>query len=460
MRVRVAGLAVAVLCVAAAAAVPPLMWPTPGGAVSGNRVQPHGRGTFPAYQSLRARTGKPINWMIAAPLAAGEPARLIAVRSDAALMAFAADRPGLRMIFQFPEAVSPDAAPAAPVVNRAGDRAVAATALDGSLTVVWGGQETRVPLSVTLSPLAHLMAADVNGDGLQELLALSREGELLLIGGLPDHGRVVARLAVHALPDARIAVADLDGDERPEAVLLTGPTGRYAHGLLGDAVEAEAITVVELGEGTLREKARFVLPADAVFEDLGPVLADLDGDGRPEVLVVRSAATQGGGVLALAWRGGRLEPFAEGPTFGRPGRWVHLLGVADLEGNGRPHIVLQWAPHVGGTLQSLEVLPPRLVPRAERPGLGSHAIGSRNLEQVAMADLNGDNRPQIIGPDRQRQRLLAVEWLGGGLLERWSYGLGGPIASNLVVADLAGGGLLDLAVADAKGNLHVLLSRR
>jgi hypothetical protein len=34
------------------------------------------------------------------------------------------------------------------------------------------------------------------------------------------------------------------------------------------------------------------------------------------------------------------------------------------------------------------------------------------------------------------------------------------VASNLAVADLAGGGLLDLAVADAGGNLHVLLSRR
>ena len=53
-----------------------------------------------------------------------------------------------------------------------------------------------------------------------------------------------------------------------------------------------------------------------------------------------------------------------------------------------------------------------------------------------------------------------MEWLSGSLLERWGYDLGGPISSNLVVADLAGGGLLDLAVADAAGNLHVLLSRR
>lgn len=452
---------VAALCIAAAggAGQTPL-WPVPAGTAGGNRVQAHGRGTFPAFQTLRARTGKPITWMVAAPLAAGEPARLVASRADATLVGFAVDRGALRVLFEVAEGASPDASPALPVVSRGGERAAVATALDGSLTVVWAGREARVPLAVTLSPLAHLVPVDVDGDGVEELLALSREGELLLIGGLPEHSRVMARLAVHATPDARIVVGDLGGDGRPEAVLLTGPTDRYPHGVLGDAIESEAITVVELGAGVLREKARFTLPRDAVFEELGPILADLDGDGHPEVLAVRSTQSQGAGVLALAWRGGRLEPFAEGPTLGRFGRWTHLLGVADVEGAGRPQVVALRTPDSGGILQVFDVVPPRLVLRTERPGVSTHALGSRNLDQAAMADLDGGGRPQIVAPDKRRRRILAMEWLGGGLLERWSYELGGTIRSNLVVADLAGGGLLDLAVADAAGNLHVLLSRR
>ncbi len=159
-------------------------------------------------------------------------------------------------------------------------------------------------------------------------------------------------------------------------------------------------------------------------------------------------------------RGGRLEPFAEGPALGKFGRWIHLLGVADLEGTGRPQVVGLRTPHIGGILQVFDVVPPRLVLRTERPGLSTHALGSRNLDQAAMADLAGSGHPQIVAPDKRRRRILAMEWLGEGLLERWAYDLAAPITSNLVVADLAGGGLLDLAVADAGGNLHVLLSRR
>jgi hypothetical protein len=165
-------------------------------------------------------------------------------------------------------------------------------------------------------------------------------------------------------------------------------------------------------------------------------------------------------VAAFAWRGGRLEPFAEGPSLGRFGRWAHLLGVADVEGAGRPQVVVMRTPHTNATLQVFEVAPPRLALRTERPGGPTHAFGSRNMDQVALADMAGSGHPQIAAPDGRRRRIVAMEWLGGGLLERWGYDLGGPISSNLVVADLAGGGLLDLAVADAGGNLHALLSRR
>jgi hypothetical protein len=139
---------------------------------------------------------------------------------------------------------------------------------------------------------------------------------------------------------------------------------------------------------------------------------------------------------------------------------MHLLGVADVEGAGRPQVVGMRTPHANPVLQVFDVAPPRLALRTERPGGPTHAFGSRNMDQAALADLGGSGHPQILAPDGRRRRIVAMEWLSGSLLERWGYDLGGPISSNLVVADLAGGGLLDLAVADAAGNLHVLLSRR
>ncbi len=139
---RAARLVTAALCIGAGGAPGPTpIWPVPAGSTAGNRVQVHGRGTFPGFQVLRTRTGSPITWMVAGPLGAGEPARLIGSRADAALVAYAVDRAGLRPLFEVREGTSPDAAPAIPIVTRNGDRAVVAAALDGSLTVVWDGRD-------------------------------------------------------------------------------------------------------------------------------------------------------------------------------------------------------------------------------------------------------------------------------------------------------------------------------
>ena len=60
------------------------------------------------------------------------------------------------------------------------------------------------------------------------------------------------------------------------------PTDRYDHGVLGDAIEHTTL-VLSFADGTAR---RFTLPEDMVFEDTDPRLADITGDGVPEVIVV------------------------------------------------------------------------------------------------------------------------------------------------------------------------------
>ncbi len=63
---------------------------------------------------------------------------------------------------------------------------------------------------------------------------------------------------------------------------LVDPTTRYGHGVLGDAIEAGGF-VVERD----RQRLLFRLGPDAVFEDRRVRLADLDGDGQPEAILVR-----------------------------------------------------------------------------------------------------------------------------------------------------------------------------
>lgn len=145
------------------------------------------------------------------------------------------------------------------------------------------------------------------------------------------------------------------------------PTGRYAHGVLGDDEEWGALHLT-LSDGTRRSLR---LPDARVFEDIAPRLADLDGDGEPEVIVVESHVAQGAR-LAVYGAGGLLGAT---PYIGRAFRWLAPVGAADLDGDGRVEIAYVDRPHLAKTLRIWRWQDGALVPVADVPDLTNHRIG-------------------------------------------------------------------------------------
>ena len=174
--------------------------------------------------------------------------------------------------------------------------------------------------------------------------------------------------------------------------------------------------------------------------------------------MTRASLDQGAAVLVLSRRGRRWAPLAEGPPIGRRFRWRHTIGAADLDRDRIVEIVSLRTPHLEGVVEAWRRRDAVLERIAVHPGVSAHAIHSRNLEQAALADLDGNGRPEVIVPVQGRDQLVALELRGSAFEERWRYALRGAIRSNLVVADLDGDGRLDLAVADS-ASLHVALSR-
>ena len=438
-------LAVALLSVSAA-----FGWPLPFGAASGNRVVA-GKGSFPRWHALSIPTEAPLRWLIALPRR-----QLAAVDREGTFWVFDVADAGLRVAARYGEVAGPDGPPV--VVSLDGERSgVALVGRDGRLAVWSGGSLRSYDVGAPLSRLTFPTPVSFPGRGWDDLLAVAADGAVVLIGGLPAAPRVVSRLDVRALPDARITLGDLDGDGLPEAVVLTDPTSRYPHGILGDRLEAGSLTVIGLSPNGLALRARHPLTPPAVFEDLVPVIALLDGGPPPAILVARSAPEQGAAVVALGLRDGALAVLAESPAFGQSNRWSHVIAAADLSGDGIPEVLAVRAPHVGGALTAYRRRGAALVSIAQAPGFASHAIGSRNQGQALAADLDGSGRAEVVVPRQSRDVLAALELDGGRFVERWSLALKSPIESNLVAADLDADGLLDLAVADRRA-LHVFLS--
>ena len=128
-----------------------------------------------------------------------------------------------------------------------------------------------------------------------------------------------------ALPDAELVTADLTGDGADELALLTAPTERYPHGVLGDRVEAASINVFDAA--TLEPISSYTLPETYVFEQRRVTPFDLGV--KEGLLATRSSEQTGAGVVLLSLEDGTLHLSAEAQPIGTGFRWLNLFAARD-----------------------------------------------------------------------------------------------------------------------------------
>ncbi len=139
-------------------------------------------------------------------------------------------------------------------------------------------------------------------------------------------------------------------------------------------------------DSRLRAGFPIYLPQDGAYsiEDFRQAkVADLDGDGRMEIVIVDHGNSEGKIARLLVYRDdGALkwsrdlngdEPYADVPT------------IADLDGDGKLEILVD----VGPTLYAFKY------DGGNMPGIWPVTLGARGLGK-AVADLDGDGRPEIV----------------------------------------------------------------
>lgn len=207
-------------------------------------------------------------------------------------------------------------------------------------------------------------------------------------------------IAENGLPDGRVTTGTGDIAE----AWYSEPTTRYAHGVLGDAVEAGALRV----KNQRGETYTFRLPSTEVFEDIAPRLADLDLDGRTEIITILSSASGGGSVAVFHLNGNALIKVAQTPFIGRSNRWLNIAEIDNFGANRRPDIAIVVTPHLAGVLRFYRYRNGVLALIAQAQGFSNHFIGSNELRLSASADFNGNRIPDLYLPSLNRRDLVIV----------------------------------------------------
>lgn len=229
--------------------------------------------------------------------------------------------------------------------------------------------------------------------------------------------RGLARRAMLALSAGLSVLAPVARAETITSARFTEPTSRYAHAVLGDAEEWGALEIrTDKEHNSSTEIPRSTaytirLPITSVFEDIAPRLADVDGDGAPEVIVVESHADQGAS-LAIYDQTGKITAT---PNIGTRNRWLAPVAIADLDGDGLTELAYIDRPHLAKTLRIWRFAQGELTPVAALTGLTNHRIGERD---IAGGLRNCGTGPEMVVANADWTRLMAVTLTGATLRAR------------------------------------------
>jgi len=294
--------------------------------------------------------------------------------------------------------------------------------------------------------------ADLNGDGKPDLVVINC-GQICFntqnggsVGVMLGNGDGTFQPAVTygttGASPVFAAVADVNGDDKPDVVVANRCSSS------GCLSESTVDVLLGNGDGTFQAAVGYgsggVLPSSVA-------VADVNGDQKLDVLVANNCADSNcdGSVGVLLGNGDGT--FQAAATYLSGGNEALSLAVADLNGDSKPDVVVTTnvagisGGRVGvllgngdGTFQSAAIY----------PSGGSFSGGS-----VAVADVNGDHKPYLVVENSQCCGVangVAGVLLGNGdgtfqTVVTYQSNAGGP-GTSVAVADINGDGRPDLIV--------------
>jgi hypothetical protein len=257
-----------------------------------------------------------------------------------------------------------------------------------------------------------------------------------------------------------IATADLNGDGIPDVIVADGAgspataSTRATPGTVG--------VLIGNGNGSFQAEQSF---SSGGYSPFAVTTTDVNGDGRPDIIVVNRYASLTGpdhsyGTVGVLINNGDGTFTTHAYNVGG---FPFAVATADLNGDGMPDIIV--ADHNDNAVTTLVnygglfLVEPKIT--------ASDHTTNPFLSSMTVADINGDGRPDIITSDYHygTVSVLLNTTPAGGFATPPTFAApetfaAGPSPAAITAADLNGDGKPDIAVANyTAGTVSVLLNQ-
>jgi hypothetical protein len=273
---------------------------------------------------------------------------------------------------------------------------------------------------------------DVNSDGQSDIITANYLGNSISV--LPGNGNGTFQAAVayatgsYSAP-ADVAVGDINSDGKLDII-----TANYNNATVG--------VFINNGNGTFQPIITY--SAGPNCNPISVVATDVNGDGKADIITGNYFGNAAGVLLNDGY--GSFQPIVLYPT--STGDHTHNVAVADLNSDGRPDIITAntnnnaagvMLGNGNGTFQSMV----------------SYVIGPNQYGyDIAVADITGDTKPDLVVVNGSSNAAEVLPGNGNGTFQLFSlFGTGSNSAPNKVaVADLNGDNKPDIVTGNNNNN--------